>query len=722
MATPVIQFKRGEAGIAGTVPALRPGEPAFSTNNFDFFIGLTTSVNGNKFFGSHRYWSREDGTTSLGLNLVDRDGSKFIQIKSPNQLGIGYTLTLPPTQGSTSTVLTNDGLGNLSWDSGSFNAEFTGITTFVSGGFLDVNVPADFSGITTFSNATANTLGDPNTGAVQIDGGLGINGNVTVGSALSVTGTTSLTTLVFPEGTGIGVTDIDNDLTTGTTSHDNLVSAKAVKDYVDAQVDAQDLDFQGDDGVPLSIDLDSETFTIAGTPDEINTVGSGNSITVGLVDNVKITTSLVVGSATTLNSNGINVGMGSVTAQDLHGHLDASYIDIINDNTLPTVTSLDDSDEFLVYDLSATENGTVSPKIIREHVYANISGDVLISAGGTATIQPDSVGLGTDTVGQYAKTITGGFGLSATTANADDSTDYTIDVNVGTGITITSDAVTLKGAADLTDNYLPAWDDVNGQLINSGARYTVGGGTTITGDLHITGSANIGSISGTASTATRAITVDTTGTTTDATYYMLFADDSTSQTGETIRVSTAASLNPDGTGTFSVGTIQADSIKSSTGSNSITINNIGTVGFATDVTISGNLYVNGSTTQVNTSEITVEDRTIELGVVNGQLPTDTTWDLGILMNYGESGAGKTSALIWETSSSRFKLASDIDESVGITTNAPQITVSTYAPLEISELWINNSDCGGTSTKVISCSGVGGELILQNITIDGGTFT
>lgn len=718
MATPVIQFKRGEAGIAGTVPALRPGEPAFSTDNFDFFIGLTSTVNGNKFFGSHRYWDREDGTTSLGLNLVDKDGSEFIQIKSPDGLaGAGYTLTLPPTQGTQSTVLTNDGSGNLSWSSGSLNAEFSGITT-IGGDFLDVDVPADFSGITTFSNVTANTLGDAGTGAVQIDGGLGIDGNVTVGSALSVTGTTSLTTLEFPEGIGIGVTGIDNDLSTVSAAHDTLVSAKAVKDYVDEQVTAQDLDFQGDTGGELSIDLDSETFTIAGTPDEINTVGFGNSITVGLVDDVKITTSLVVGSATTLNANGIDVGIGSVKAQDLYGHLDASYIDIVNDNVLSTVNSLENGDEFLVYDLSETKNGTVTAQIVREHVYENITGDVVISAGGTATIQANSVGLGTDTFGQYAKTITGGFGLSATEANADDSTEYTIDVNVGTGITITSDEVTLKGAATLTDRVLPLWDDVNGQLVDSAISYVVGAATTINSDLHITGNANIGSVTGTASTAA---TVHTTGTTSSGTYYMLFADDSTSQLSETVRVSAAASLNPSGTGTFSVGTIQADSIKSSIGSSSITINNSGTVAFATDVTINGDLFVTGNTTQVNTSEITVEDRTIELGVVDGQLPTDTTWDLGILMNYGESGVGKTSALIWETSGAtpRFKLASNIAESVGINTNSPQISVSTYAPLEISELWINNG-CTNGDLQVIGC--VNSELQLQNITIDGGTFT
>ena len=42
------------------------------------------------------------------------------------------------------------------------------------------------SGISTFLSTEDNTLGDANTGAVQIDGGLGINGNVTVGSGLSV--------------------------------------------------------------------------------------------------------------------------------------------------------------------------------------------------------------------------------------------------------------------------------------------------------------------------------------------------------------------------------------------------------------------------------------------------------------------------------------------------------------------------------------------------------
>jgi len=211
MPAPVLQFKRGNAGVAGTVPALRPGEPAISLNNFDFFIGIDTSVANNKFFGSHRYWGREDGTNSLKLKLVDKNGSNYVAIKSPDTLGGNVTYTLPGTQGGNQTVLTNDGSGNLSWSSGSLNAVFSGITT-IGGDFLDVNVNSDFSGITTFSNTTDNTLGDPNTGAVQIGGGLGVNKNVTVGAGLSVVGESYfIGTATFYGGQlNLGDSDTDN--------------------------------------------------------------------------------------------------------------------------------------------------------------------------------------------------------------------------------------------------------------------------------------------------------------------------------------------------------------------------------------------------------------------------------------------------------------------------------------------------------------------------------
>ena len=97
-------------------------------------------------------------------------------------------------------------------------------------------------------------------------------------------------------GSGQVVTAISTDTAMGggSASNANLATQLAIKTYVDAQVTAQDLDFQGDTGGALSIDLDSETFTIAGTANEIETAGSGNTITIGLPTNVDITGDLDV--------------------------------------------------------------------------------------------------------------------------------------------------------------------------------------------------------------------------------------------------------------------------------------------------------------------------------------------------------------------------------------------------------------------------------------------
>jgi hypothetical protein len=135
-----------------------------------------------------------------------------------------------------------------------------------------------------------------------------------------------------------------------------------------------------------------------------------------------------------------------------------------------------------------------------------------------------------------------------------------------------------------------------------------------------------------------------------------------------------------------------------------------------DLTISGNLFINGSTTQVNATEITVEDRTIELGRVDGNTPTSpTTWDLGLLFNYHD-GSAKKSAVVWENNTGRFTFASNLSESVGVGSTSPQVTYTSFAPIEVGSLWVN--DCAGQS-QVISCTGT--ERFLNNITIDGGSF-
>ena len=136
----------------------------------------------------------------------------------------------------------------------------------------------------------------------------------------------------------------------------------------------------------------------------------------------------------------------------------------------------------------------------------------------------------------------------------------------------------------------------------------------------------------------------------------------------------------------------------------------GNVAISSDLTVSGNLFISGSQTQVNTNTLTVEDSLIEVGLVDGAAPSsDLNIDLGLILNYYTTEA-KQAAIYWDDSTGRITVGSDISETSSV------ISATTYAPLEIGQLWVN--DCAGQS-QVISCTGT--ERFLENITIDGGSF-
>ena len=81
----------------------------------------------------------------------------------------------------------------------------------------------------------------------------------------------------------VTITDIADEDNMASDSATKLATQQSIKAYIDAQNTAQDLDFQGDSGGALSIDLDSETLDIAGGTG-ITTVGSSNTLTVNLDD------------------------------------------------------------------------------------------------------------------------------------------------------------------------------------------------------------------------------------------------------------------------------------------------------------------------------------------------------------------------------------------------------------------------------------------------------
>ena len=66
MPAPTLQFKRG---LFANLPGLKAGEPGFTTDSYELYVGIDSTTQNNKFFGSHRYWTRET-TTTLILDAI----------------------------------------------------------------------------------------------------------------------------------------------------------------------------------------------------------------------------------------------------------------------------------------------------------------------------------------------------------------------------------------------------------------------------------------------------------------------------------------------------------------------------------------------------------------------------------------------------------------------------------------------------------------------------
>lgn len=120
-----------------------------------------------------------------------------------------------------------------------------------------------------------------------------------------------------------------------------IASQQSIKAYVDAQITAEDLDFQADSGGALSIDLDSETLTFTGGTG-IDTSGSGNAVTFA----IDSTVATLTGSQTLTNK--------SLTAPTLTGTAVVASLDISGDIDVDGTTNLDVVDIDGAVDMAST--------------------------------------------------------------------------------------------------------------------------------------------------------------------------------------------------------------------------------------------------------------------------------------------------------------------------------------------------------------------------------
>ena len=209
--------------------------------------------------------------------------------------GIEGNAIVPLVQANVSSISIGDGSGDFTLVSLANNVYYM---KQVTGG---TGIDLTHDGSSNVITVTANDTHIITTARANISATAGSLGYTQGTGQFTIPGTTDHIT----EGTNKFYTDaradarvqnaiVDSDTMSGATAT-NIPSAESIKAYVDAQLTASDLDFQGDGGGALSIDLDSETLTIAGG-NAITTTGATNTLTVAL-DNTAVTPG-TYGSAT----------------------------------------------------------------------------------------------------------------------------------------------------------------------------------------------------------------------------------------------------------------------------------------------------------------------------------------------------------------------------------------------------------------------------------------
>jgi hypothetical protein len=226
----------------------------------------------------------------------------------------------------------------------------------------------------------------------------------------AITGTTLTGNTSLALATGATVTGVDN-ATLATGSATLLATQGAIKTYVDAQITAEDLDFQGDSGTG-AVDLDSQTLDIAGGSGITTTAGS-QTLTVAGDDATTSTKGVasfssahfsVASGAVSIATDGIDdtlidfgTGTNQVSTADVPEETNLYYTNVradariaaadVGDLSNVDTTGVAD-DDILKYD-SATSTFKVEADRIANHL--TTKGDLL-----AFSTEETRMGIGTD--------------------------------------------------------------------------------------------------------------------------------------------------------------------------------------------------------------------------------------------------------------------------------------------------------------------------------------
>ena len=365
--------------------------------------------------------------------------------------------------------------------------------------------------------------------------------------------------------------------------------------------------------------------------------------------------------------------------------ISANQVGIVVDvNGTTAVETLADSDEFLVYDASATANRKLTAENLGDYIFAGISGDITVTEGGVASIAANSVALGTDTSGNYVATVTG-------TANQV-SISGSGSEDAGVTVALTED-VTLVG--DLT----VGGNDI--KMNGGGAALTFSG----SGDVKTNGDLIVGGQDIKSAIGTVALTLtDTTGNVTVAGDLKVGGNDILASDGATALTLVAASGNVIVAGDLKIG---GNDIQASDGTVAISLS-------GADVTVAGNLTVSGTTTTVNSTTLSVTDPMVFVAKDNNA--TDAV-DIGLYGLYDTSTTQDLfSGIFRDASDDKWKIFKSLQTAPTTTVNTAgtgYAVATLVANLESSSVDISGGTITGITDLTVADGGTGVSTFTSN---------
>jgi len=498
--------------------------------------------------------------------------------------------------------------------------------------------------------------------SVTADNTVDINGG-------TVNGITSLR--LWSGATVITILDEDNLASDSATA---LATQQSIKAYVDSQVTAQDLDIT-DGSSSISIDLDSESLGLLGGTG-ITSTASGNNVTfaigqaVGTGDNVQFNqvTSALVGNASTATSlqtartiNGTsfdgtaNIAFDSDAVTEGSSNLyftNARSRASISENS--TQLSYNSSTGVLTFtqgDTDTVSEGSANLYFTNERVDDRVN-DLLVAGSGITLTYND--GSNTLTIAGQVGDITSvvaGDGLTG----GGTSGDVTLAVGVDdSSIEINSDALRVK-ASGIT-NAMLSGSIANAKLSNSSVTInsqslSLGATLTLDTDNIGEGSSNLYYTDARSNSAIDARVTQS--------FVNALNVNAASVDNNSVALGTKTTGNYVATISGSTNEIEV----SGSGSETASV----TIGLPDDVTIAGNLTVNGTTTTVNSDTLSVTDPLIKLAKSNSGADS---LDIGFYGLYDTSGSQDLYAGLFRDAndSGKFKLFKDLQVEPTTTVN------------------------------------------------------